>query len=70
MRRAGEIVLVACYELGRQSLAVAWPAAFLERLGYRPAVMDLSVEPFDIEKVARAKVIAISVPCTPRCGSA
>jgi radical SAM superfamily enzyme YgiQ (UPF0313 family) len=62
MREPGEILLVACYELGHQPLAVAWPAAFLERAGYRPAVMDLSVEPFDSEKVAIAKVVAISVP--------
>ncbi len=62
MRAPGEILLVACYELGHQPLAVAWPAAFLERDGYRPATMDVSVEPFDAEKVARARVIAISVP--------
>jgi radical SAM superfamily enzyme YgiQ (UPF0313 family) len=62
MREPGEILLVACYELGHQPLAVAWPAAFLERLGYRPAVMDVSVEAFDAGKVARAKLIAISVP--------
>jgi radical SAM superfamily enzyme YgiQ (UPF0313 family) len=58
----GEILLVACYELGHQPLAVAWPAAFLERLGYRPATMDVSVEPFDVERVRRAKLVAISVP--------
>ena len=62
MREPGRILLVACYELGHQPLAVAWPAAFLERAGYAPAVLDLSVEPFDAEKVARAKLVAISVP--------
>ena len=62
MNEPGEILLVACYELGHQPLAVAWPAAFLERPGYRPAVMDLSVEPFDADKVARATLVAISVP--------
>jgi radical SAM superfamily enzyme YgiQ (UPF0313 family) len=62
MRDPGQILLVACYELGHQPLAVAWPAAFLERAGYAPAVLDLSVEPFDAEKVARARVVAISVP--------
>jgi radical SAM superfamily enzyme YgiQ (UPF0313 family) len=62
MREPGQILLVACYELGHQPLAVAWPAAFLERAGYAPAVLDLSVEPFDAEKVARARVVAISVP--------
>ena len=34
MRAAGEILLIACYELGHQPLAVAWPSAFLERAGY------------------------------------
>ena len=47
MREAGDILLVACYELGHQPLAVAWPAAFFERAGYAPAVLDLSVEPFE-----------------------
>jgi radical SAM superfamily enzyme YgiQ (UPF0313 family) len=62
MRAAGAILLVACYELGHQPLAVAWPAAFLERAGYRPTVMDLSVEPFDPEAVRRARLVAVSVP--------
>src|SRR5215469_16417185 len=62
MKALGDILLVACYELGHQPLAVAWPVAFLERAGHRPSVMDLSVEPFDAEKVARAKLVAISVP--------
>ncbi len=62
MREAGEIVLVACYELGHQPLAVAWPAAVLERAGYRPAVMDVSVEPLDEDALARARVVAVSVP--------
>jgi radical SAM superfamily enzyme YgiQ (UPF0313 family) len=62
MRTPGAILLVACYELGHQPLAVAWPAAFLERRGYTPAVMDVSVEPFDAERVRRARLVAISVP--------
>ena len=62
MKAPGEILLVACYELGHQPLAVAWPAAFLERQGFRPAMMDVSVEPFDARKVTRAKLVAISVP--------
>jgi len=62
MRAPGEVLLVACYELGHQPLAVAWPAAFLERDGYQPATMDVSVEPFDSGKIARARVVAISVP--------
>jgi radical SAM superfamily enzyme YgiQ (UPF0313 family) len=62
MREPGLILLVACYELGHQPLAVAWPAAFLERAGYRPAVHDLSVEPLDAETVRRARLVAVSVP--------
>src|SRR3989454_1798144 len=62
VREPGAILLIACYELGHQPLAVAWPAAFLERAGYRPFVLDLSVEPLDAEKVARARLIAVSVP--------
>jgi radical SAM superfamily enzyme YgiQ (UPF0313 family) len=62
MREAGDILLVACYELGHQPLAVAWPVAFLERAGYRPAVMDISVEPVDVEKLRRARLVAVSVP--------
>src|SRR5439155_18540028 len=62
VKEPGGILLVACYELGHQPLAVAWPAAFLERLGYRPATLDVSVEPFDAEAVKRARLVAISVP--------
>ena len=62
MKERGAIVLVACYELGHQPLAAAWPAAFLEGRGYAPAVMDVSVEPFDAGKVAAARLVAISVP--------
>jgi radical SAM superfamily enzyme YgiQ (UPF0313 family) len=62
MKDPGAILLVACYELGHQPLAVAWPAAFLERRGYAPAMLDVSVESFDAEKVKRARLVAISVP--------
>jgi radical SAM superfamily enzyme YgiQ (UPF0313 family) len=62
MKAPGEILLVACYELGHQPLAVAWPAAFLARHGYTPDVMDVAIDPFDAVKVARARLVAISVP--------
>src|SRR6185436_1549419 len=62
MREPGAILLVACYELGHQPLAVAWAAAFLRTRGYAPAVMDVSVEPFDPEKAARARLVGVSVP--------
>jgi radical SAM superfamily enzyme YgiQ (UPF0313 family) len=62
MRGAGDILLVACYELGHQPLAVAWPAAVLERAGYAPALLDVSVAGFDPERARRARLVAISVP--------
>src|SRR5262245_30030085 len=61
MREPGAVLLVACYELGHQPLTLAWPAAFLERRGYAPAVMDLAVEPFDAEKVRRTREVAVCV---------
>ena len=62
MREPGRVLLIACYEMGHPPLAVAWPAAFLERAGYHPAVMDLSVEPFDPDRVRAARLVAVSVP--------
>jgi radical SAM superfamily enzyme YgiQ (UPF0313 family) len=62
MRERGAILLVSCYELGHQPLGIAWAAAFLEARGYAPAVLDVSVEPFDPEKAARARLVAVSVP--------
>jgi radical SAM superfamily enzyme YgiQ (UPF0313 family) len=62
MRERGAILLVSCYELGHQPLGVAWAAAFLEARGYAPAVLDVSVEPFDAEKARRARLVAVSVP--------
>jgi radical SAM superfamily enzyme YgiQ (UPF0313 family) len=62
VREPGRILLIACYELGHQPLTLAWPAAFLERAGYRPATLDISVEGFDPERARRARLVAISVP--------
>src|ERR1051325_8885852 len=62
MRSPGDILLIACYELGHQPLAVAWPAAALERAGYAPAVLDVSVDAFDPGLARSARLVAISVP--------
>ncbi|HVO29754.1 MAG TPA: CUAEP/CCAEP-tail radical SAM protein, partial [bacterium] len=62
MKAPGEILLLSCYELGHQPLAVASAAAFLERAGFAPDVLDLSLEKLDAAKVERAKLAAISVP--------
>jgi radical SAM superfamily enzyme YgiQ (UPF0313 family) len=58
----GEILLVSCYELGHQPLALASPLGFLERAGHVAEVVDISVEPFDPTRFARARLVAISVP--------
>jgi len=68
MTESGAILLVACYELGHQPLAVAWPAAFLERLGYRPATLDVSVEPFDAERSSARGSSPSPCRCTRRSG--
>ena len=58
----GAILLVSCYELGHQPLGAAWPRAFLERAGYAPDTLDLAVEPLAVDKVRRARLVAIAVP--------
>jgi len=62
MRGPGDVLLIACYELGHQPLSLAWPAAFLARAGYAPATLDLATQPFDAARVERARVIAVAVP--------
>jgi radical SAM superfamily enzyme YgiQ (UPF0313 family) len=62
LRSPGAFLFVSCYELGHQPLGVALPLAFLERAGFVPDVLDIAVEPFDPEKVARARFVGISVP--------
>jgi radical SAM superfamily enzyme YgiQ (UPF0313 family) len=57
---------VSCYELGRQPLAVASAAAFLERAGFAVRAIDLAVEPidglFDGPTDGRPRLVALSVP--------
>src|SRR5260221_9969443 len=62
MRSPGDIVLVSTYELGHQPFALAVAGAFLERRGFFPAYLDVAVDPIDLEALARAKLVAISVP--------
>jgi radical SAM superfamily enzyme YgiQ (UPF0313 family) len=56
------ILLVSCYELGHQPLALASPLAFLERAGHAAEALDISVEPFESGRFACARFVAISVP--------
>lgn len=66
LRRDGAILIVSCYELGRQPLAVASTLGFLEREGHRPRAVDLAVESLErLEALAtrsRPSLVAISVP--------
>ncbi|RIK45725.1 MAG: radical SAM protein [Chloroflexi bacterium] len=58
----GRVLLISCYELGRQPLNLAFPLAFLREAGYQPAVVDTSVETLDDDALRSARFIAISVP--------
>ena len=64
MRGSGDVLLVACYELGHQPLALASPLAYLEEAGFRPHAIDLAVQPAGAlrAKAVRAKFVAISTP--------
>src|SRR4051812_32472516 len=62
LRSTGSVLFVSCYELGHQPLAVASPMGFLQRAGFAPDVLDVAVERLDEAKVARAGLVAISVP--------
>jgi radical SAM superfamily enzyme YgiQ (UPF0313 family) len=62
VREPGAILLVSCYELGHQPLGIASPLGFLQRAGFAPATLDIAVDPFDDDKAAKARFVAISVP--------
>jgi radical SAM superfamily enzyme YgiQ (UPF0313 family) len=62
MRSPGDVVLVSTYELGHQPFALAVAGAFLERGGFFPVYLDVAVDPIDLAVLARAKLVAISVP--------
>jgi radical SAM superfamily enzyme YgiQ (UPF0313 family) len=62
LREPGATLLVSCYELGHQPLAVASPLAVLRAAGFAPAAIDLAVERLDPEAVRRARLAAVSVP--------
>src|SRR5436305_2794189 len=62
VRRPGEILVVSCYELGHQPVAVATALAELRRAGFDPAVLDVSVDRLDEHALRRARFVAVSVP--------
>ena len=62
MYAPGAVLLISCYELGHRPIGLTRPLHALESAGFAPDVIDIAVEPLDIEKVARARFIGISVP--------
>jgi len=62
VRKPGDILIVSCYELGRQPVAAATALAELRRARFEPAALDVSVESVDEAALQRARLIAISVP--------
>jgi radical SAM superfamily enzyme YgiQ (UPF0313 family) len=62
LREAGAVLVVSCYELGRQPVSAATALAELSRAGFSPGVLDVAVEALDEAAIRRARLIAISVP--------
>ena len=62
LARPGAVLLVSCYELGHPPFAIASPWAQLEQAGFGVAGVDTSVDPLDADTVARASLVAVSVP--------
>jgi radical SAM superfamily enzyme YgiQ (UPF0313 family) len=62
LRQPGDILLIACYELGHQPLGIASPLGCLEQAGYAPDALDIAVERLNAAKVARARFVGIAVP--------
>ena len=62
MHVPGAVLLISCYELGHRPIGLTRPLRALEAVGFAPDVIDIAVEPLDIEKVERARLIGISVP--------
>ena len=58
----GAILLVSCYELGHQPLALAGPLALLREAGFDPAAVDTAVEELPEAAIQRARLVAVSVP--------
>jgi hypothetical protein len=62
LRALGAILLVSCYELGHQPVALAGPLAVLRAAGFAPVAVDTAVDPLPEAVVAAAALVAIAVP--------
>lgn len=57
-----DILLVSTYELGRQPVHLASPAAALKSAGHRVETVDVSLAPLDERVLRSVDAVAISVP--------
>src|SRR5579871_3260846 len=57
-----KVVLVSCYEMGRQPFGLASPAAWLVAGGHEVVCFDLAVEHWQQTVVAQAGLIAFYLP--------
>jgi hypothetical protein len=62
LRAPGRVLLVSCYELGHQPLALATAAGALRDAGFDPATRDLAVDSLSDADLASAGLVAVSVP--------
>ncbi|MBS2024645.1 MAG: radical SAM protein [Deltaproteobacteria bacterium] len=62
LREPGAIVVVSCYELGRQPGALAGAVGALEAAGFAPRAIDVSLQKLDAATLQAARLVAISVP--------
>ncbi len=62
MSAAGSVLLVSCYELGRQPFNIASPWAQLEAEGFGVHGIDLALDELPPDVAHNAQLIAISVP--------
>ena len=58
----GAVLLISCYELGHQPMGLAGPMGLLRDRGFRPAALDISIEPLNPRMVRAAAFVGISVP--------
>ena len=56
------VLLVSCYELGRQPLALVTARTFLTRAGAEVRSLDIAIEAIDNKAFRDTEVVAISVP--------
>ncbi|MGH3154992.1 MAG: CUAEP/CCAEP-tail radical SAM (seleno)protein, partial [Streptosporangiaceae bacterium] len=56
------VLLISCYEIGRQPFGVASAASWLREAGLDVDCLDLAVESLDETKVKAADLVAFYVP--------